>query len=123
MPRKQKNKASGSIVLMVIGGLLIVGAITGFLFMLPRGSSQSSGGQVSNNDQSAQGIEGNFPNIERVSIQDARAAYDQGSAVFVDVRTPEEYDQGRIVGALSIPLLDLPDRIGELDPNAWIITY
>lgn len=117
MPRKTKKSASGSILLMFVGGFLIVGAIVAFLFMLPRDNSQPAGGQ------SAQGIEDNFPNIERVSVQDARAAYDQGSAVFVDVRTPEEYDQGRIVGAVSIPLLDLPNRIGELDPNAWIITY
>ena len=34
-----------------------------------------------------------------------------------------EFEQAHIPGALNIPLNDLPDRIQELDPSAWIITY
>jgi len=123
MPKKTKRSASGSIVLMAVGGLLIVGAIAWSLFMLPGESAQSAGGQVSNNGQGASVIEDNFPNVERISPQDARAAFDQGNAVILDVRTPEEYAQGHIAGAVLIPLLELPERIGELDPNSWIITY
>ncbi|MGW8250135.1 MAG: rhodanese-like domain-containing protein, partial [Anaerolineales bacterium] len=73
--------------------------------------------------QSSSGIGDNFPQIERVSLQDAKAAYDQDQAVFVDVRSGEEYQQGHIPGAVNIPLLDIPNRIGELNPEDWIITY
>lgn len=123
MPRKTKNKSNGSITLMVAGGLLIVGSIAWFLFMMADSSPQPVGSQVSNSGQTAPGIEDNFPSVERISPQDAKAAYDQSAAVFLDVRTPEEYAEGHIAGATTIPLLDLPERIGELDPNTWIITY
>jgi len=61
--------------------------------------------------------------VDRVSPADAKAALDAGTAVFVDVRSAQEYEQGHIPGALSIPSAELEDRLGELDPNAWIITY
>ncbi len=61
--------------------------------------------------------------IERVSPADAKAALDAGTAVFVDVRSEQEYEQGHIPGALSIPNADLEARLGELDSNSWIITY
>ncbi|NKI22528.1 rhodanese-like domain-containing protein [Paenibacillus dendritiformis] len=40
----------------------------------------------------------------------------------VDVREPEEYADGHIPGAVNVPLSELPERIGELDPEqAWIV--
>lgn len=61
--------------------------------------------------------------ILRVNLPDAKQAYESGSAVFVDVRDESSFKNEHIPGALSIPLNDLPAREGELDPNAWIITY
>jgi len=60
---------------------------------------------------------------ERVSLADAKAAFDSGSAVFLDVRAAESYEVSHIPGALSIPLNELPNRIGELNPGSWIIPY
>ncbi len=123
MPKKTKRSASGSIALMAVGGLLIVGAIALFLFMLPEEPAQPAAEQASNSGQADSVIGDNFPNVERISPQDARTAFDQGEAVILDVRTPEEYAEGHIAGAVLIPLLELPERVGELDPNSWIITY
>ncbi len=63
------------------------------------------------------------PEIKRVPLADAKAAFDSQSAVFVDVRGAETYSQGHVPGALNIPLADIEKRAGELDPNKWIITY
>ncbi|WP_232695494.1 rhodanese-like domain-containing protein [Brevibacillus daliensis] len=35
----------------------------------------------------------------------------------IDVRTPEEYAEERMEGAISIPLHELPNRIHELNPT------
>ena len=65
-----------------------------------------------------------LPNeITRVSPQDAKAAFDSGEALFVDVRVASSYAAGHIPGALSIPLAKFEAHISELDPNQWIITY
>ncbi len=64
-----------------------------------------------------------YPQVVRVSQEDAKAAYDDGSAVFVDVRGDDSYNSGHIPGALSIAEEELENRFSELDPNDWIITY
>ena len=61
--------------------------------------------------------------IARVSLADAKAAYDSARAVFVDVRDTNSYNQRHITKALNIPLGDIAARIGELNPKDWIITY
>ena len=61
--------------------------------------------------------------LQRLSLEESKAAFDNGAAVFLDVRSRSAYAAGHISGALSIPLLELEPRISELDPNQWIITY
>ena len=61
--------------------------------------------------------------ISRVSPQGAKAAFDSGEALFVDVRSASSYAAGHIPGALSIPLIEIEARLSELDPDQWIITY
>lgn len=68
--------------------------------------------QLTSNDQ-----------VPRVSVQDAKAAFDAGAAVFVDVRSPEAYADSHIPGALNIPLGEIEARISELNPDGWIIPY
>jgi 3-mercaptopyruvate sulfurtransferase SseA len=64
-----------------------------------------------------------FPEIDRVSLADARTAMDGQDAVFLDVRDPSAFEAGRIPGSVNIPLGELETRFAELDPNQWIITY
>lgn len=48
-----------------------------------------------------------------VSIEHLVAAREAG-AVVVDVRETEEYDQGHVPGALSVPMSTVPSRVPEL---------
>lgn len=64
-----------------------------------------------------------YPEIERVSLTDAKAALESGSAVILDVRSADAFAGQRIAGSVNIPLAELGARLGELDPNQWIITY
>ena len=41
----------------------------------------------------------------------------------VDVRQPKEYEQGHLPGAQLIPVGELPNRLGELDPTKPTIVY
>ena len=61
--------------------------------------------------------------VQRVTPEEAKAAFDSGAAVFLDVRSHTVYVQNHIPGAISIPLAELKPRIAELDPEQWIITY
>jgi Rhodanese-like domain len=61
--------------------------------------------------------------VQRVSLEDARAALDAGTAVFLDVRDSASYAVAHIPGAVLIPLNELPTRMGELSQGSWIIPY
>jgi len=66
---------------------------------------------------------GSLEQVQRVSLEDAKAAYDDRSAVFLDVRDRSSYAAGHIPGAVLMPLSELPNRSGELNPKSWIIPY
>ncbi len=46
-----------------------------------------------------------------------------GSYTALDVREPEEYEQGHIPGALLIPLSQLSARMGEIDRRKPVVAY
>jgi len=46
-----------------------------------------------------------------------------GEYNLVDVRQPEEYEIGHLPGAQLIPVGELPNRLGELNPNKPTIVY
>jgi 3-mercaptopyruvate sulfurtransferase SseA len=119
LPKKRPDNSRGSILLMLTGAALILGALGWYVLVI----AGQPGGNAPPAAQSAAGVEDHFPQIERITAEEAKTAYDQGEALFLDVRNVEEFTQGRILGAVNIPLLDLTSRIGELDPNDWIITY
>ncbi len=41
----------------------------------------------------------------------------------LDVRQPGEYRQAHIPGATLIPLPELDDRLGEIDPDKPVLVY
>jgi adenylyltransferase/sulfurtransferase len=51
-----------------------------------------------------------------------KARMDRGDRLVVlDVREPQEYEINRIDGSVLIPLGELPQRVGELDPDVEIV--
>ncbi|MGH8245357.1 MAG: rhodanese-like domain-containing protein, partial [Gammaproteobacteria bacterium] len=73
--------------------------------------------------------QGNIPQSEaavpRVTVEEAKAAFDSGEAVLVDVRSQGAYEASHAAGALFIPLGEFEtDPAGvELNKEQWIITY
>jgi rhodanese-related sulfurtransferase len=54
---------------------------------------------------------------------DAAEARDTERSILLDVRTPREYANGHVPGAINIPVDELRDRISELAPEKEIYEY
>jgi len=61
--------------------------------------------------------------VPRIPVAEARALYDSGEAVFVDVRDMASYGVSHITGARPIPLFQVASRADELPRDKRIITY
>lgn len=59
----------------------------------------------------------------RISLADAKAAFDAGTALFVDSRAEAAYKAERIKGAINIPAGTLDSKIGSLPKDKKIIVY
>jgi 3-mercaptopyruvate sulfurtransferase SseA len=60
---------------------------------------------------------------KRITREDAQKMVKDGKAVYVDVRSKDQYDIGHIKGAINIPLTDVITRIKELPTGKYLITY
>jgi rhodanese-related sulfurtransferase len=59
---------------------------------------------------------------KEVGREEARRLVEQG-AQLVDVRADHEWDAGRIPGAVHVPLAELNERTGEIDPDRPVVLY
>ena len=60
--------------------------------------------------------------VPRVSLANAKAAYDNQSAIFIDTRSKQTYIESHIKGALYIGDFESDAKLNA-DKNQWIITY
>lgn len=63
--------------------------------------------------------------VTRVTLEDTKAAFDNGSAIIVDVRSAAAYSNGHIPGAINIQLgvFETDPTQLDLQKDQWIITY
>jgi len=62
--------------------------------------------------------------LEEITPPELKALLDQGKRPFIlDVRNPEEIAICRIAGSTVIPLPELPNRLGELDPTTAMVVH
>jgi len=62
--------------------------------------------------------------VPRISLEQVKEKLDAGvDIVIVDVRSKEDFDEGRITGAISIPWEEMEARYTELPRDKEIITY
>jgi len=60
--------------------------------------------------------------VPRISLEDAKKAYDDKAAIFIDARSPESYKGEHIRGATNIPLGSTTD-FSSLPKGKTIIVY
>lgn len=67
-----------------------------------------------------------FSPVETISADIAKKELSEkkeGEILLVDVREPEEYEEGHLPGARLIPLSEILDRVRDLDESKPVITY
>ena len=112
----KKKKSNLPVILLIAGGLLLIGAVLSFALS---GAGEEEVAQAPADD-SGHDV---FPEIERITVTDAKAAFDSGAAVFLDTRDADSFALSHIPGAVLIPLPELESRLDGLDSETWIITY
>jgi predicted sulfurtransferase len=109
MKRKKKN-ALLPIILLSAVVVLSIGVL--ILAQNLREAEIENPGQYADQDQ-----------IPRITVNEANQAVLDGEAVIVDTRSESQYQASHIAGAISVPIDQVEDRLDELDPDQWYITY
>lgn len=111
MPKRRKSNSKPIPPFLFIGGGIVLLIAAFLLFNQNNSTAPTAQGDIP------------YPEIQRVSLADAKSALDAGEAVFVDVRSAEAFAGQHITGSINIPTTELEARLAELDPNQWIIPY
>lgn len=59
----------------------------------------------------------------RISLADAKKAFDDGDALFVDTRYADAFQMEHIKGAINIPVNEFDKRYSEITKGKKIIAY
>lgn len=118
MSTRKERVALAPLLLVGLGLLFMVAAV----LWLVR-SSDRSVADKSTADAPASTPPAQEADVERVSLEDAKTAFDLKQAVFIDARGEQSFAEGHIPGAISMTSSEVPTRVGELDPDTWVLTY
>ncbi len=61
--------------------------------------------------------------VPRISLADAKKAFDEGNIVFVDTRAEVQYREEHVKEAINIPAETFETRFAEVPKDKKIITY
>lgn len=64
-----------------------------------------------------------YPNVARISLADAKKAYDAGLAVLVDTHSPEMFANERIEASINMPFNEVESYLSKMPKDKMIITY
>lgn len=73
--------------------------------------------------QAWKSLRGKLENVPQLDAPGLKKLNGKNHLQIVDVRSPEEWSEGHLPGAIHIPLAQLPDRFGELDASAPIVLH
>jgi phage shock protein E len=114
--KKFNRQSLVAILLIVLGAVIILGSYFWFQIASQRDEPETAAVEEKVSDIP-------YPDIKRVGLADAKAAFDLGTAVFIDVRDEYSFQQGHIPNARSIPVDTILQESSQLDPSQWYILY
>ena len=106
--------------LIVVAAVVLIGLLA-VVFLLSQQQPPAPASAIAPAVPAQQDIP--YPAVARVLPGDAHGSANAGAAVIVDVRGREFFDQSHAAGAISMPLDEIPARIGELPKDRQILTY
>lgn len=80
-------------------------------------------GRLADLREAVHGLLGDPEVLEPVGAEELQARLGDSTTVIVDVRSAHEYAEGHIPGAVSVPLGQLRERLGELPAGVEIVAY
>ena len=86
-------------------------------------SQQANSNSHPANTVNLQIAQNNPEEAKRISLEDAKAAFDKGGAVIVDTRDKDSFAQEHIKGAINLPLPEFEKRLSELPTDKQTIAY
>ncbi len=114
---KKKNRFQPTPALVILGGVVLV-----VIALRINASSTTAQSPAVVSDQQNE-KELLYPEVERVSVQEAKAAFDAGTALIVDVRSENSYQAGHATGAISLPSTEVASRYQELPQDRLLYLY
>ena len=103
--------------------MVVLVGITGFVIAQNRSSSNAPQTASNTSSSMAGQHDAPYPDVPRVSLEDAKAKFDAGSALIVDTRSLDEYNQQHIPGSVSVPLTELNASEPDLPKDQELILY
>ena len=109
-PEKQQRTA---LFLILAGGILLILAALALIF---QNTGSEPGAGLIDEDLP-------YPEVARISVDDAKSRIDSGAAIVLDVRSVANFEAAHIAGSISMPAADVQLRMGELPRDQQILTY
>ncbi|GEM_PF-6178827 len=114
-----------------LGGVTILGLLMLVIFLYNFNRSKNISGQnseqkpeVKNEQPAEMGNENNF-GVNLLSPTEFKKKVEEGGYVIVDIRTPREYQEGHIKGAINLDFLqpDFKEQVAKMDRNKKYLYY
>jgi rhodanese-related sulfurtransferase len=124
-PDPERVRGTAWLPALLIGALLLIAAFTAFAITGGVGGLSAPVATATPEVPEAAhgGVNPDGPAVEQINLAAARAHFDAGTAIFIDVRAGSAFSEGHIPGALTITSRELEQRLESLTPGTVIIAY
>jgi len=118
MAKRKTRNSIGPWIMMGVGSLVILGAVIWKTLDVVQGVEPTPATADTTSNSYIP-----YPDVNRILLEPAKEAFDNGTAIIVDVRDAEYFTESHIAGAINIPYGEIESRLDELDPLQHYILY
>jgi 3-mercaptopyruvate sulfurtransferase SseA len=94
-----------------------------FTLLAPGACQQASTQTANSREKTTSAPAQTQDEAKRISLKEAKEAFDAGKAVIVDTRAAAAYQSEHIKGAINMPVDEVEKRYGELPTDKQLIFY